>query len=79
MHTTANRRRHAQEKMLFLRGLRFSIFFFFLTRQVGAKECKKLRELAENCGMSLDKEGDLDLSARKTIFEIEVCTPSPPS
>lgn len=41
--------------------------------QMSAKECKKVRDVAENCGFTLEKEGQLDLAARKNIFQIEVC------
>ena len=37
-----------------------------------AKDCKKMRDLAEGCDMTLENEGDLDISNRKKIFEIEV-------
>lgn len=51
----------------------FALMFFpSHATQVGAKQCKKLRDLAENCGMTLDNEGGLDVEARKNIFEIEV-------
>ena len=40
---------------------------------MSAKECKKVRDIAENCGFTLEKEGQLDLAARKNIFQIEVC------
>ena len=40
---------------------------------MSAKECKKVRDVAENCGFTLEKEGQVDLAARKSIFQIEVC------
>ncbi|CAM9178612.1 unnamed protein product [Pylaiella littoralis] len=43
----------------------------FRVSVLSAKECKRLRDIAENCGFTLEKEGDLDLEARKKIFKIE--------
>lgn len=50
----------------------FFVICHFFFSQLSAKECKRLRDIAENCGFTLEKEGDLDLEARKKIFKIEV-------
>lgn len=42
------------------------------TGQMGAKDCKRLRELAAGLGMSLAEEGKLKASSRKQMFEMEV-------
>ncbi|CBJ30096.1 IAP100 protein [Ectocarpus siliculosus] len=43
----------------------------FRVSVLSAKECKRLRTITENCGFTLENEGQLGLSARKNIFQIE--------
>lgn len=39
---------------------------------MGAKESKRLRDLAAGLGMSLAEEGKLNVGSRKAMFEMEV-------
>eukprot|EP00752_Nemacystus_decipiens_P017831 g15987.t1 len=43
----------------------------FRVSVMSAKECKKVRDIAENLGFTLEKEGQLELPSRKNMFQIE--------